>query len=204
MGRRRKKLVIAGVEFTGTLAQPIDETDLIMPLGHEANSPEFQKWVDAAYDRRHRLQIQKMPELARQLGMQVEKFDLTTHAGLMVFYGQLALNLALKLGIPGFLEAEPKWPRAVVRAVLEDSELRRQRGEPNPDLKACLIMVRGLDPDLQRSGRKTAAIRRAKTLRNQVSKLRQSVKREQAEKLAAQPSNVVRLSRRHKIKPEIL
>jgi hypothetical protein len=165
-------------QFTGALAHPIDDLKLIMPLGYHVDSPDFQKWVEDSTDRLHAIRMQKMPELARQLGMQIEKFDLTTHTGLMVFYGQLALNLAIAFGIPGFQTVRSKWPREWIKAALQDGDSRKLCGEPNPDLNACLFVVRFLDPDLRRSGRKTAAIRRAKTLRNQVSKLRQRLKAE--------------------------
>jgi hypothetical protein len=161
-------------QWTGILAEPINGP--IMPLKYPANSPEFEKWLDAKCLSLHRLRVEKMPELARQLGMQVDKFDLTTHRGLMVFYGQLALNLALKLEIPGYMEAKPKWPREIVYAAMQDGNARRARGERDPDLTACLFMVRAFDRNLRRNGERPAAIRRAKTLRNEVSKLRGKIK----------------------------
>lgn len=162
-------------QWTGVLAAPIDDIGSIMPLCYPADSPEFEKWVDDNSDRTHRLRLEKMPELARQLGMQVDKFDLTTQDGLMVFYGQLALNLALKLEIPGFMKAKRKWPREVVYAALQDGDARRHRRERDPDGTACLIVVQAFDRNLRRKGQKHAAIRRARTLRNEVIKLRRKI-----------------------------
>jgi hypothetical protein len=185
MARRKR------TQFTGTLAQPIDDIKLIMPL--DKAREDFEKWVEESTDRLHTIRIQKMPELARQLGMQVEKFDLTTHTGLMGFYGQLALNLAIASGIPGFQTVRSKWPREWIKAALQDGDSRRLRGEPSPDLTACLLIVRLLDPDLRRSSRKSTAIRRAKTLRNQVSKLRQRLGREAAAEAKRNAAPSVRL-----------
>jgi hypothetical protein len=148
-----------------------------------------------------------MPELARQVGMQVDKFDLTTTGGLMVFYGQLSLNLALKLEIPGFLEIKQMWRRQMAYWALKDGDARKARGERDPDLTACLILVRALDRDLARKDRKREAIQRAKTLRNEVSKLRRKIKG-RAEILIdeifklrdAQPPKIIKL---HKTKPVI-
>jgi hypothetical protein len=125
--------------------------------------------------------------------MEVEKFDFSTHAGLMVFYGQLAVNLAIKLRVPGFLEIAPKWSPTIVMAALVEGEKRKQRRMPNPDFSACLEIVRALDPDLARTGRGSEATRRAKTLRNLVSKLRQRLKRERLGTKRQSSAKVVRL-----------
>jgi hypothetical protein len=197
-------------QWTGVLAEPIDDIASLMPKFYPVGSPECQEWLDRKYDRLHQVRIKKLPELARQLGMQVDKFDLTTEQGLMGFYGQLALNLALKLEIPGFMEIKPAWDRQIVYWAMLDGDARRQRGEPDPDLTSCLILVRLLDPELCKKGKKAATIRRAKTLRNQVSKLRQGLKKRAASLVAvaefikwleAQASNVIEL---HKKKPVIL
>jgi hypothetical protein len=196
-------------QWTGVVAEPIDDIGSLMPKFYPAGSPECQEWIDRQYDRLHQLRIKKLPELARQLGIQVDKFDLTTEQGLMAFYGQLALNLAVKFEIPGFIEIKTKWPRQIVYWALLDGDARRQRGEPDPDLTSCLFMVQAFDPKLSKKGKKTAAIRRAKTLRNEVSKLRQRLKKRAAGPAAvaefikwldAQASNVVEL---HKKKPVI-
>jgi hypothetical protein len=120
--------------------------------------------------------VDKLPELGRQLGMQVDKFDLATDHGLMVFYRQLALNLAVRFEIPGFMETEHKWDPAIVYFALQDAHRRRKRGEPDPALNACLMVVQGLDRKLRRKDQKLAAIQRAKTLRNEVNKLRHKMR----------------------------
>jgi hypothetical protein len=138
-------------QWTGTLAEPIDDVFLVMPMGLPVNS--LPNWIELYSDRLHRLRIEKMPELARQLGMQVDTFDLTTEHGLMVFYRQLAMGLARKLEIPGFIAAKPKWPRAMVLAAMEEGDARRSRRERDPDFAACLSWVRAADPDLARKDR---------------------------------------------------
>jgi hypothetical protein len=119
-----------------------------------------------------------MPELGRQLGMKVDKFDLTTPDGLMVFLTDLVLRLALKLEIPAFMWPSSRWHRQIVYWALLDGDARRARGERNPDLTSCLSFVQLLDSKLKRN--KSAAIRRAKTLRNEVSKLRRKFKAQAA------------------------
>jgi hypothetical protein len=167
-------------QFTGTIAQPIDDSALILSLAYDLDSPEGKKAQEEWDDRLHGLRVEKMPELARQLGMQLEKFDLTTHTGLMVFYATIAMNLAVEFKIPGFFLVRSKWQREVVKSAMKGGDIRKRLGLPNPDLTACLLVVQALYPDLARAGRKSEATRRAKTLRNQVSKLRQRLNREAA------------------------
>jgi hypothetical protein len=192
--------------WTGVLAEPIDDIWSLMPKFYPVGSPEFQEWIDRKHKRLHQLRINKMPELARQLGMQVDKFDLTTTDGWMVFYGQLALILALELEIPGFMEIKPKWDRKIVYWALLDGDARRKRGERDPDLTSCLFLVQLLDPELCKKGQKPAAIRRAKTLRNEVSKLRQKIKARVGSFVAdlikwrdAQDSNIVELHKKNPV-----
>jgi hypothetical protein len=207
---RPKKTHLPGITFTGSIAKPIDDIEIITPFRRDLalDSPEYQKLFDERWTKLHRLRVQKIPELARQLGLQVDKFDLTTERGLMVFYGQTLMNLAIKARIPGFLEVEPKWNRSLVMWTLVKCIQAKQRGERNAYLNTCLTIVRGWDPDLARIGRKAAAIRRAKTLHNEVTKLTKRLKREhaekQAEKQAAERSNIIRFSKSHRIKPVIL
>jgi hypothetical protein len=126
-----------------------------------------------------------MPELARQLGMQLDAYDLSTHTGLMQFYGDIALNLVIKFEIPGFLEVDPKWNRSIVLWTLVECEKAKLSGtnrlEPSrgtSDFEVCLWVVRELDRDLKRRVHETAAKKRARTLANRVSELRQRLKRE--------------------------
>ena len=180
MARQKKS------SFTGSIAKRIDDTGCIVPLGYALDLPEFRKILDDRWDRLFKLRMQKMPELAQQLGMDLKKFDLTTDAGLVAYYATIALNLAVKFEIPGFLEVEPKWNPSIVMAALMESEKAKLRDEPNPDFNACLQTVKAIDPDLARPGRKTLAEKRARTLRNKVSALRQRLKREHHERETAE------------------
>ncbi|HEX4410556.1 MAG TPA: hypothetical protein VH206_17430 [Xanthobacteraceae bacterium] len=183
MGRPKKKQ-LAGIELSGTIAKPIDDTSLILPFIRDLDSPEFKTALNERADRLHQLRIAKLPELARQLGMAVERYDFSTHSGLMVFYAQIALNMAVKFQIPGFLEVKAKWSREIVKLAMDGGDARKRLGLSNPDLEACLIVVQGLDSELTRPGRKTAAIKRAKTLRNLVSILRRRLAREESARQA--------------------
>jgi hypothetical protein len=164
-------------QWTGALAVPIDDDiGTLMPNRYPVGSPECEQWIDRRADRLHQLRTAKIPELGRQVGMRVDKFDLTTPDGLIAFYTDLVLRLALKLEIPGFMQLKPKWPRQVVYWALLDGDARKVRGERDPDLASCLSLVRRWERGLLRKGKKAAAIRRAKTLRNEVSKLRRKIK----------------------------
>src|SRR5262245_20755451 len=108
MARSRK-----AKQWTGVLAESIDDIETLMPKPYEMGSPESEKWLHRRAHRLYQPRIAKMPELARQLGMPVDTHPTTTD-GLMVFYQYLALKLALKLEIPGFMEVNRKWPRDLV------------------------------------------------------------------------------------------
>lgn len=181
---RSKRKQFAGL--SGSVMQPIDDLSLLLPIGYSLNSPEFQKALEDRRNRLFKMRVQKMPELARQLGVKVEAFDLSTTEGLMGFYGSLAVMLAMKFGIPGFLEAAPKWDPQIVIFAMQAGDTNKQRGIPNPDLTACLGVVRALDPDLARPGSKSRAMQRAKTLRNRVIKMRQRLARERQQQATAE------------------
>jgi hypothetical protein len=196
-------------QWAGVLAEPIDDIETLMPKPYPMGSPESEKWLRRRAHRLYQLRIAKMPELARQLGMPVDTYDRTTKDGLMRFYTHLALKLAVKLEIPGFMQANRKWPPELVYWALVDGDARRTRGERDPDFTSCLDLIQHWDPRLRQRGKKAAANQRAKTLRNEVSKLRQRVKKRAAKPAAieefirrrgAQPSNVIEF---HKKKPVI-
>jgi hypothetical protein len=162
-------------QWTGVLAEPIaDDVGTLAPQRYPVGSPEAEEWIGRRARHMSRLQIQMLPELARQLGMKVHKFDLTTTDGLTVFLTDLVLRLALKLEIPSFMLPKSKWPRQIVYWALLDGDARRAHRERDPDLTSCLGFVQLLDSKLKRN--KSAAIRRAKTLRNEVSKMRRTFK----------------------------
>jgi hypothetical protein len=164
-------------QWTGILAEPIDRGfETLIPKPYPTGSPEAEEWIDRQARLMFRQQIAKIPKLARQLGMQLSEFDFATPDGLTVFLMDLVLRLALKLEIPGFMLPKSKWHRQIVYWALLDGDARRAHGERDPDLTACLNSVQRWDPKLRRNGQKTAAIRRAKTLRNEVSKMRRKLK----------------------------
>ena len=170
MARSRK-----AKQWTGVLAEPIDDDiGTLMPKPYPEDSPEAEKWIRRRARHWGRLRITMLPELGRQVGMKVDKFDLSTPDGLMVFVTDLVLRLALKLEIPAFMVPRSKWHRQIVYWTLQKGEAKRARRERNPDLAACLDQVQLLDPKLKRN--KLAAIRRAKTLRNEVFKMRRKLK----------------------------
>jgi hypothetical protein len=160
-------------QWTGVLAEPIeDDVGTLAPKRYPVGSPEAEEWIGRRARHVDRLRIAKIPALARQLG---SKFDFTPD-GLTVFLMDLVLRLALKLEIPGFMWPSPKWPLQLVYWAMLDADVRRARRERDPDLIACLNFVQRWEPELHRNRQKTPAIRRAKTLRNEVFKLRRKIK----------------------------
>ena len=159
-----KKTHLPGITFTGTLAKPIDDIDSIRPFPtdlHLVDWAEHNRMVHDRWKRLCSLRAEKIPELARQLGVQVEGFDLTTDRGLATFYRQTLIALAIKAPVPGFLEVkpkeflqvEPKDRRALTMWVLDKCTQRKQ-GEPKASyLNTCLHIVCDLNPDLARGKR---------------------------------------------------
>ena len=162
-------------QWTGVLAEPIDDDiGTLAPQHYPVGSPEAEKWIRRRARHWNRLRIAMLPELGWQVGMKVDKFDLSTPDGLMVFLTDLVFRLALKLEIPAFMVPRSKWHRQIVYWALLKGDERRARGERNPDLTSCLEFVQRSDAKLRRN--KLAAIRRPKTLRNEVFKMRRKLK----------------------------
>jgi hypothetical protein len=152
MARRKK------TQFTGMLAQQIDDTTFNTALGaFEADSAEFNRRLQERSTRLYGLRLDKMPELGRQLGIDVAACDLKTHLGKAALYSLIAIELAIKLEIPGFMLTKPKWPPELVNYAMIHGHNCKKLGEPNPDLNVCLDIVRTLYPDLARPGRGSEA-----------------------------------------------
>jgi hypothetical protein len=167
-----------GKKFEGPLATPID-TGIIFPLGRKDLWPEYS---DKNFDELCRQRTAKMPYLARHLGIQFEHLDLSSHAGMVSFYGCIVENLAALL-IPGFqAKKRGKWPAEIVVRILVAIEKGKQGGEFASDLEGCICVMKLEEPELARPQNKTELVRKAKTLRNRVAKQRAKFKRAHAAK----------------------
>jgi hypothetical protein len=167
-----------GKKLTGPLAKPID-TGIIFPL-HRKDL--WQEFSDKDHDELRRQRIAKMPYLARHLGIQFEHLDLSSHAGMVSFYGCIVENLAALL-IPGFQKKKQgKWPAEIVVRTLVYIEKGKQSGEFENDLDGCMWAIKATEPELARAKNRTELVRKAKTLRNRVAKQRAKFKRDHAAK----------------------
>jgi hypothetical protein len=115
--REKPLKTLNGKKFEGVLAEPIDD-GLFMPVIHD--DPAWPKYLRAAELKRRELRLNKMPALARHLGIDVGSFNLADPAnmvGLMMFYAAIAERLASHV-IPGFMQKpRGKHPREVMRAI---------------------------------------------------------------------------------------
>ena len=164
-------------KFTGTLATPIESKfEIAINPKYTADS------IDKILDDVHRQRIEKLPALAKAFGMKFEHLDLTSQAGLVSFYGCLVLILARAMKIPGFLEKKVgKWPRPIVMHVLGDCERAKRSGQAKSDLEICVLAVKHLDPEMEKTKNRRTAMKRAKQLSNRVSRLRQKLKKDYAD-----------------------
>jgi hypothetical protein len=173
-------------EYYGTLVKPID-VELIAPFGHGMGSPQFQEYLRERADKLMEARRAKFWELFNHFGLQLgPDFNPDNVKDMAQVWAALAMNLAVA-HVPGFQEARPaKWSREIVMATLVFAEQQKAAATTRSDMPACLEMVRALDPEMARSGRKTIAAKRARTLRNKVSKLRTFLKREHRERQIAE------------------
>ena len=109
----------------------------------KAKWPEFaQQQADDLFRQRKA----KIPLLANHLGIDFDHLDLTNYADLALFYGSLAIRLAIEL-VPGFQEAKAgKWPREIVMWTLVACEHLKSEGKVNSDLTVCLDAVKAWIP----------------------------------------------------------
>jgi hypothetical protein len=170
-------------KLTGPLVTRID-TGIILPLGRK---DLWQELSDKHCAELRRQRIAKMPYLARHLGIQFEHLDLSSHAGMVSFYGCIAENLAALL-IPGFQPKKAgKWPAAVVVGILVVIEKGKQRGEFASDLDGCIWAIKDTEPEMARPKNKGELVRKAKTLRNRIAKQRAEFNRAHAKTLHKKP-----------------
>jgi hypothetical protein len=175
MPRKRTKLP----KFTGPLAKPI-ESALVWPMHDDELFAEYAK---AKFVDLHKLRMQKIPLLAAFLGLPFE-FDQNDAAKAVEFYARLATALAI-LFVPGFREKKyGKMPRPVVRSALIGIEAGKVRGLFNSDLDGCLDFLKNYyEPELARPQNKSRLQRRARTLRNLITRERACLKRAASGKL---------------------
>jgi hypothetical protein len=159
-----------GKKFEGVLAEPIDD-GLFMPVIYD--DPAWPKYLRAAELKRRELRLNKMPALARHLGIDVGSFNLADPAnmvGLMMFYAAIAERLASHV-VPGFMQKpRGKHPREVMRAIRQMVDIMKTSGKVGSDLEACRDFLKFETPDLARPGRKSELEQKAKSLRNLVAK----------------------------------
>jgi hypothetical protein len=168
------------------LAKPID-IGLIMPMTG-LNSTEFQKYLQEHADKLIEARRAKFWALFNHFGLQLgPDFNPDDVKYMGQIWAALAMNLAVA-HVPGFQEKprDRKWPPEMVMLTLSIANWQKANKRQNSDLPACLEIVQGFNPELKRSGRKSEALRRAKTLRNRVSKLRQKLERERRAREAAE------------------
>jgi hypothetical protein len=126
-----------GKKFEGVLAEPIDD-GLFMPLMKD--DPAWPVYLQAVEIKRRQLRLDKMPALARHLGIDVERFNLADPAnvsGLMMFYATIAEKLAGQI-IPGFQnKPRGKQPREIVRLIRKAIDHVKDNGGAESDLEAC-------------------------------------------------------------------
>lgn len=167
-----------GPKFTGELARPID-IKIVFPQ----NKKYWQEFSDKKVAELFKQRKAKIFLLAKFLGIEFEHLDLSKDGDALSFYGCLAMNLAIHF-VPGFQEANPgRWPREIVMWALVDCEKRKQQGDVHSDLPVCLDWVKAMDPEMAKNTNRGTSNKRAMQLRNRVSMLRKSLKRQHAKQL---------------------
>jgi hypothetical protein len=166
----RKRLNLP--KWSGELAKPIDLRSVWSP-GPEVSQKDGELLRQA--------KEQKMPLLAKALGLPVTKAVVDDYALRLHLYREIAFKLAT-LVCPGFqLKTTARtgnFPRKLVREVLAGIELLKQRRRIKSDFEGCLEFLRYGQPELTQSGNKTRWHQRARTLAKLVAEERASQKRQ--------------------------
>jgi hypothetical protein len=181
-----------GKKFEGVLAEPIDD-GFFMPLLHD--DPAWPVYLQAAKLKRQQLRLDKMPALARHLGIDVERFNLADPAnlsGLMMFYATVAEKLASHV-VPGFQEKpRGKHPREIARLIRQGVDAMKENGKATSDLEACRDFLKFETPDLARPHNRTELEKKAESLCNLISKDRSDAERAEKALHKKQPLRVVK------------
>jgi hypothetical protein len=173
-----------GKKFTGSLATPIDH-GFFMPIDATISSslpesPDWPEYLKRSKQELHRQRMAKMPDLARHLGIDIEQFNLSDPSngfGLSMLLGAIALKLASHV-VPGFQEKpRGKHPREIVRFTRRAIDAAKAARKDLSDLDVCREIIKLEQPELARPGKKGELERKAKSLRNLVSKDRASAER---------------------------
>jgi hypothetical protein len=159
---------LKGKKLSGPLATPID-TGKIIPLPRE---DLWAKYFEQHRADLHRQRIEKMPELARHLGINFEHLDLTNSDDVASLYSCIALELATLL-IPGFQEKTGGlWRRSKYFIILVEIEKLKYLGTITSDFDGCKMYLTQKDPKLARPHSETELDQKARTLQNRVTAMR--------------------------------
>jgi hypothetical protein len=157
-----------GKELAGELTQPIDH-GLYLPFLGAVGSPE--KYLAERKKELRQRRTAKMPALARHLGIDVERFNLSPENGLgwMMLYAVIAERLTEEL-IPGFQEkSRGTLPREVLGQARIAIALLRLNGRAQSQLEACEEIIKLWNPELAKPGCKSELRRKADSLRVRVA-----------------------------------
>ena len=159
-----------GKELAGELTQPIDH-GLYMPFLGAVGSREWAKYLAERKKELRRRRTAKMPALARHLGIDVDRFNLSPENGLgwMMLYAVIAERLTEEL-IPGFQEkSRGTLPREVLGQARIAIALLRVKGNVQSQLEACEEIIKLWYPQLAKPGCKSELKRKADSLRVRVA-----------------------------------
>jgi hypothetical protein len=159
-----------GKELSGELTQPIDR-GLYMPFLGAVGSPDGAKYLAERKKELRRLRAAKMPALARHLGIDVDRFNLSPENGLgwMMMYAVIAERLTEEL-IPGFQErSRGILPLEVLGQARIAIALLKLQGKVKSQLEACEEIIKLWNPELAKPGCQSELKRKADSLRVRVA-----------------------------------
>ena len=164
-----------GPKFTGDLAKPID-LRMIAPLNPEERDAFYDRMRDELRKRR----LEKLVLLGKHYDIKVDESVVDENQYRVLFFGAIAMRLAIDF-VPGFQEKkEGKWPRVLIHAmveILDWAKANRARSGFKSDFHVALQHVQSADPELRRPGNLSRAKRRARTLCNLIASARASRRR---------------------------
>jgi len=164
-------------KFKGKLAQKI-VWDEQAPF--DFKSSEWNAWAERKEAGNFKARIQKLFLLAKHPDFEVDYsgLDLSTHTGLMQFYGSMAIRLAVAFGVPGFqLKDRSKEMKAESLVQVIDYGKTTPSGKGNTDFQIALQFVKDSDPEMKRNANRAVAAQRARSLCNRLSAARSAWKR---------------------------
>jgi hypothetical protein len=171
-------------KMTGALVERI-ETDVILDFSSEEAR---RRTLDEHVKKLQAAQVDKLVELGRQLGyvaplppdwkIATGEDAIQIFQQLAGFYARIAVELAVRMNIQGFLVPKPKrWLPEIVKIALECCDQAKSLGQAANDLEVCLQIVQAIDPEMKKRTNRPQATAEAKQLRNEVSKMRSTLQR---------------------------